>query len=109
MRAFSDALDFIPMALAENSGLSSIQTVANIKSRQIAENNSRLGIDCMQNGDCGKTIYLYIYIYIYICSRKCIDFLEAYCCIGGVLQHSKCKTRIVSCVTLSSILEHCCC
>ena len=56
MRAFSDALDFIPMALAENSGLSSIQTVANIKSRQIAENNSRLGIDCMQNGDCGKTI-----------------------------------------------------
>lgn len=52
MRAFSDALDFIPMALAENSGLSSIQTVANIKSRQIAENNSRLGIDCMQNGDC---------------------------------------------------------
>ena len=55
MRAFSDALDSIPMALAENSGLSSIQTVANIKSRQIAENNSRLGIDCMQTGDCGKT------------------------------------------------------
>ena len=55
MRAFSDALDSIPMALAENSGLSSIQTVANIKSRQIAESNSRLGIDCMQTGDCGKT------------------------------------------------------
>ena len=59
MRAFSDALDFIPMALAENSGLSSIQTVANIKSRQIAENNSRLGIDCMQNGDCGKDYCMY--------------------------------------------------
>ena len=72
MRAFSDALDFIPMALAENSGLSSIQTVANIKSRQIAENNSRLGIDCMQNGDCGKTIYLYIYIYIYVVENALI-------------------------------------
>ena len=46
MRAFSDTLDSIPMALVENSGLSSIQTVANIKSQQIAESNSRLGIDC---------------------------------------------------------------
>lgn len=54
MRAFSDALDSIPMALAENSGLSSIQTVAGIKSRQITENNPRLGIDCMQTGDSGK-------------------------------------------------------
>jgi len=54
MRAFSDALDSIPMALAENSGLSSIQTVADIKSRQITENNPRLGIDCMQTGDSGK-------------------------------------------------------
>ncbi|XP_065920674.1 T-complex protein 1 subunit epsilon-like [Dysidea avara] len=51
MRAFADALDSIPMALAENSGLSSIQTVADIKSRQITENNPRLGIDCMQTGD----------------------------------------------------------
>lgn len=56
MKAFADSLDSIPMALAENSGLSSIQTVANIKSRQITENNARLGIDCMQAGDCGKDI-----------------------------------------------------
>ena len=54
MKAFADALDSIPMALAENSGLSSIQTVANIKSRQVTENNSRLGIDCMQTGESGK-------------------------------------------------------
>ena len=54
MKAFADALDSIPMALAENSGLSSIQTVANIKSRQVTENNSRLGIDCMQTGENGK-------------------------------------------------------
>ena len=57
MKAFADALDSIPMALAENSGLSSIQTVANIKSRQVTENNSRLGIDCMQTGESGKICY----------------------------------------------------
>lgn len=53
MKAFADALDSIPMALAENSGLSSIQTVANIKSQQITESNPRLGIDCMQTGQSG--------------------------------------------------------
>lgn len=50
MRAFADALDAIPMALAENSGLSPIETLANIKSRQVNERNTRLGVDCMQTG-----------------------------------------------------------
>lgn len=53
MRAFASALDAIPLALAENSGLSPIETLAEVKARQIAEGNSRLGIDCMgrnQNG-----------------------------------------------------------
>jgi T-complex protein 1 subunit epsilon len=50
MRAFSNALDAIPMALAENSGLSPIETLAAIKSRQVRENNSRLGVDCMGTG-----------------------------------------------------------
>ncbi|KAI9672973.1 MAG: T-complex protein 1 subunit epsilon [Caeruleum heppii] len=50
MRAFADALDAIPMALAENSGLSPIETLASVKSRQVKENNSRLGVDCMQSG-----------------------------------------------------------
>ncbi|MCJ1450010.1 T-complex protein 1 subunit epsilon [Mycoblastus sanguinarius] len=50
MRAFSDALDSVPMALAENSGLSPIETLASIKSRQVKEKNSRLGVDCMQTG-----------------------------------------------------------
>jgi hypothetical protein len=54
MRAFADALDAIPMALAENSGLSSIETLAAIKSRQVKEKNSRLGVDCMQTGSNGK-------------------------------------------------------
>lgn len=51
MRAFSEALEAIPMALAENSGLAPINTLADIKSRQVLENNSRLGVDCMQTGN----------------------------------------------------------
>jgi T-complex protein 1 subunit epsilon len=51
MRAFADALDAIPMALAENSGLSPIATLASIKSRQVNERNSRIGVDCMQAGN----------------------------------------------------------
>lgn len=47
MRAFADALESIPMALAENSGLASIQTLAEVKARQVTEKNARLGIDCM--------------------------------------------------------------
>jgi T-complex protein 1 subunit epsilon len=50
MRAFADALDAIPMALAQNSGLSPIETLASIKSRQIREKNTRLGVDCMMTG-----------------------------------------------------------
>jgi T-complex protein 1 subunit epsilon len=51
IRAFADALDDIPMALAENSGLQPIVETTNIKSRQLAENNPRLGIDCNQTGN----------------------------------------------------------
>ncbi|XP_038217633.1 T-complex protein 1 subunit epsilon [Zerene cesonia] len=46
-RAFADALEAIPLALAENSGLSPIDTLSDIKARQAAENNSNLGVDCM--------------------------------------------------------------
>lgn len=55
MRAFADALDAVPMALAENSGLSPIETLAAIKSRQVKENNTRLGVDCMFTGNNGKS------------------------------------------------------
>ena len=47
---YADALDDIPMALAENAGLQPIVEVSNIKSRQLAEGNPRLGIDCNQLG-----------------------------------------------------------
>jgi len=46
VRAFADALDAIPVALAENSGLPPIESLAEVKSRQLKENNPRLGIDC---------------------------------------------------------------
>merc|ERR1711998_800216 len=50
MRAFADALDAIPMALAENSGLNPIETLTDVKSKQALENNPYLGIDCNENG-----------------------------------------------------------
>ena len=40
MRAFSDALECTPSALAENSGLSSIETVAAVKAAQVKEDKS---------------------------------------------------------------------
>lgn len=52
IRAFGDALEALPIALAENSGLSPISTIADIKSRQIADKNPRLGVDCLQRGTC---------------------------------------------------------
>ncbi|TFY77714.1 hypothetical protein EWM64_g6298 [Hericium alpestre] len=51
MRAFSSALDAIPLALAENSGLSPIETLAEVKSRQVNEGKSQLGIDCAGRGE----------------------------------------------------------
>ena len=54
MRAFADALEVIPMALAENSGLNPIQTMAEVRARQVRESNPYLGIDCLHNNTCGK-------------------------------------------------------
>lgn len=54
MRAFASALDSVPLALAENSGLSPIETLAEVKSRQVKENDSKLGIDCNGRGENGK-------------------------------------------------------
>ncbi|CAK5268492.1 unnamed protein product, partial [Mycena citricolor] len=51
MRAFASALDAVPLALAENSGLPPIETLADIRSRQITEKDSKLGIDCNGKGE----------------------------------------------------------
>lgn len=51
IRAFADALEDVPMALAENAGLSPIAEVTTTKARQLAEQNARLGVDCNQTGN----------------------------------------------------------
>eukprot|EP01127_Copromyxa_protea_P000467 TRINITY_DN10384_c0_g1_i1.p1 TRINITY_DN10384_c0_g1~~TRINITY_DN10384_c0_g1_i1.p1 ORF type:complete len:548 (+),score=143.51 TRINITY_DN10384_c0_g1_i1:195-1646(+) len=50
VRAFSDALDAIPLALADNSGLPAIETLSSIKSEQVKTGNPHLGVDCMSKG-----------------------------------------------------------
>lgn len=54
MRAFADALEVIPMALAENSGMNPIQTMTEVRAKQVTENNPFLGIDCLRLGTNGK-------------------------------------------------------
>lgn len=49
-RAFADALECIPMALAENSGLSPIDALTDLKAKQIQQSSSHLGIDCLSAG-----------------------------------------------------------
>lgn len=44
IRGFADALDDIPLALAENSGLDPIEELAAAKSRQMKENNPLIGL-----------------------------------------------------------------
>ncbi|EPQ52896.1 hypothetical protein GLOTRDRAFT_132104 [Gloeophyllum trabeum ATCC 11539] len=51
MRAFASALDSVPLALAENSGLSPIETLTSVRSRQVNEGNPCLGIDCVGKGE----------------------------------------------------------
>lgn len=44
IRAFADALEDIPLALAENAGLSPIEEVAAAKARQVKEKNHYIGV-----------------------------------------------------------------
>lgn len=73
MRSFADALESVPLALAENSGLAPINTLAEVKSRQVNENNPRLGIDCLENGESGEYI---IYGYS-TCAIICSAYQES--------------------------------
>lgn len=49
-RAFGNALESIGIALAENSGLNPIESLAEAKRAQIKENNPYIGIDCLCTG-----------------------------------------------------------
>lgn len=50
IRAFADALETIPMTLAENCGLHGLETLAEVKAKQVAENNPFIGVDYVLNG-----------------------------------------------------------
>lgn len=50
MRAFADALEEIPLALAENSGYNPIEYVSKLKKEQIAESNDFIGVDALHKG-----------------------------------------------------------
>jgi len=49
-KAFGNALESIAIALAENSGLNPIETLANVRSQQIKTKNDNIGVDCLQKG-----------------------------------------------------------
>lgn len=50
MRSFAEALEAVPLALAENSGLPPINTLAEVKSQQANNGDPKLGIDCLNKG-----------------------------------------------------------
>lgn len=50
MSAFADALEAVPLALAENSGFSPVTTLSEVKKKQIEEKNPYIGVDCLQKG-----------------------------------------------------------
>jgi len=82
MRSFASALESIPLALAENSGLSPIETLADVQSRQVKENNFRLGVDCNLTGNNGIFFFFfciyvkYIYIYLFISIYNAFFYLK---------------------------------
>lgn len=52
MRAFALALESVPMALAENSGLPPVETLTNLRAEQRSTKNPHLGVDALYTGTC---------------------------------------------------------
>lgn len=48
IRSFADALEVIPLALAENSGMNPLKSLTEARALQVNENTHVYGIDCMQ-------------------------------------------------------------
>ena len=51
VRAYADALEEIPMTLADNSGFNSIDYIQKMKQKQIQEDNPWIGVDAMSLGE----------------------------------------------------------
>lgn len=103
-RAFADALESVPLALAENSGLSPIDTLTQVRARQIKENNPALGIDCMLVGTNGKLFCLFV-IFIFLFIKMfyfCLDMKEQ-----NVIEtlHSKKQQIILAAQLVKMILK----
>jgi len=49
-RAFADALETVPVALAHNSGLNAIQVLSEIKATQVRTGEHHIGVDCLCSG-----------------------------------------------------------
>lgn len=47
MRGFANALEQIPLILAENSGMNANDALQKAKTRQIQESNPKIGISCL--------------------------------------------------------------
>ena len=76
MRAFADAMEVIPMALAENSGYNPIQTMTEVRARQVKENNPFLGIDCLRKNTNGEEAGLVVIPHLgvtYYAKSKCLS------------------------------------
>ncbi len=58
-RAFSDALESVPLALAENSGLDPIRTLTEVKAAQVKQSNPALGVDCSGEGQYGECFAIF--------------------------------------------------
>jgi T-complex protein 1 subunit epsilon len=50
IRAYAEALEVIPISLAENSGYNGIEYLANLKAKQKKEKNFCYGVDCSKVG-----------------------------------------------------------
>ena len=74
-RGFANALESIPLALAENSGLDPIRTLTEIKAKQVADNNTSLGVNCFKPGEYGTYVKSW---QAFKTSTNFVSFLE--CC-----------------------------
>jgi T-complex protein 1 subunit epsilon len=51
VRAFADALEEIPIALATNSGYNAIKYLSDLKEQQVTSKNPNFGVDAMGTGN----------------------------------------------------------